>query len=68
MTTKNTAVEAAPVQPKKRIGRPPATGTTRSVRFELRMTPSEMQAVHTHAASEGVSLAEYVRRRLVTSA
>jgi len=50
--------------PKKRIGRPPTAGVTRSVRFELRVTPAEMQALQTNAASEGVSLAEYMRRRL----
>lgn len=49
---------------KKRIGRPPAAGVTRSVRFELRVTPAEMQVLQTNAASEGVSLAEYMRRRL----
>ena len=63
MTTEQN-IEVAEQATKKRVGRPPAAGVTRSVRFELRVTPAEMQALQTSAIAEGVSLAEYMRRKL----
>lgn len=53
-------------RPKKRgPGQPPLGDRARSMVVQLRVTAAEAAAVRRHAAAEGVSVSEYVRRRIL---
>jgi predicted HicB family RNase H-like nuclease len=51
----------------RKRGRPPSTEATgRSVSLSIRMHPLERDAVVTAAANSGLSVADYVRSRILT--
>lgn len=50
---------------KKKLGRPPAVGVARDKKLEVRMAGFELDALTKVAAREGLTVADYVRARLL---
>lgn len=50
---------------KKRIGRPPVIGITRSHRTEVRLAPAEHAALLALARAAGMTISDYLRARVL---
>lgn len=58
------APRKSPEPPKRRPGRPPVDGETRSARLAIKCTPEELERWHDAARRRGVDLAPVARELL----